>query len=73
MIEWEGHAADHKPGWMHPAVFVLTAGCYSYDMEVRRLGTGSTSQQQLWTAAADAGRWLGKALQWLQAKWASSS
>jgi hypothetical protein len=42
VLDWEGFdkEARARPGWMHPAVFVLTAACYSWDMEVRRLGRG---------------------------------
>jgi hypothetical protein len=66
VVEWEGHEAQHKPGWMHPAVFVLTAGCYSYDMEVRRhAGPGASALQE---RAADWGRQLGQALEWLRLK-----
>lgn len=37
LMEWEGFNTQHRPGWMHPAVFVLTAAFYSADMEARRL------------------------------------
>jgi hypothetical protein len=67
VVEWEGHEAQHKSGWMHPAVFVLTAGCYSYDMELRRHawpGSGALQER-----AAEWGRRVGHALQWLRSKW----
>ncbi|KAF6266656.1 hypothetical protein COO60DRAFT_1623446 [Scenedesmus sp. NREL 46B-D3] len=52
VVEWEGHEAQHKPGWMHPAVFVLTAGCYSSDMEERRhAGMGDGSSTNITSAA----------------------
>jgi hypothetical protein len=67
VVEWEGHEAQQRSGWMHPAVFVLTAGCYSYDMEQRRhAARGSSAMQE---RAAEWGRQVGQALQWLQSKW----
>lgn len=67
VVEWEGHEAQHKSGWMHPAVFVLTAGCYSYDMEARRFAEPGMSALQ--ERAEEWGRQLGQALQWLRSKW----
>jgi hypothetical protein len=67
VVEWEGHEAQQKSGWMHPAVFVLTAGCYSYDIEARRqAGQGVNVMQE---KAAEWGRQLGQVLQWLRSKW----
>lgn len=36
-MEWEGFGTQHRPGWMHPAVYVLTAAYYTYDIEARSL------------------------------------
>jgi hypothetical protein len=36
-MESEGFNTQHRPGWMHPAVFVLTAAYYTRDIEARRL------------------------------------
>lgn len=36
-MECEGFNMQHRPGWMHPAVFVLTAAYYTRDIEARRL------------------------------------
>lgn len=46
MLEWEGFEARQRPGWLHPAVYVLTAACYTYDMERRRL----TRMSDTWLA-----------------------
>jgi hypothetical protein len=45
-MEWEGHQSETKPGWLHPAVYLLTAACYSAELEQR-------AQQR----AAARGRW----------------
>lgn len=54
-IEWEGFgAAQQRPGWLHPAVYVLTAACYSYDMECRRLKQRGASYEWLWQSGSQA-------------------
>jgi len=47
VLEWEGFDAQHRPGWLHPAVYLLTAAYYSYDMECRRLKRKSDTRQHL--------------------------
>lgn len=49
VLEWEGFDARERPGWMHPAVFVLTAGSYSWDMEARRLCRGQAGIAAWWS------------------------
>jgi hypothetical protein len=41
VLEHEGFDARDRPGWMHPAVYVLLAACYSADMEARAFGRGA--------------------------------
>jgi hypothetical protein len=37
VLEWEGFNTQHRPGWLHPAVYVMTAAYLSYDLERKRL------------------------------------
>lgn len=58
VLEWEGFDAQHKPGWLHPAVYVLTAACYSYDMERNRQSSGVVAAVK--TLQAWASKWRGE-------------
>jgi hypothetical protein len=52
LLEWEGFGTQHRPGWLHPAVYVLTSAYYSYDIEARRLSGTTGALQEWWDRAA---------------------
>ena len=35
-VEWEGYDKSTRPGWLNPAIYLLIASCYSYELEVQR-------------------------------------
>lgn len=75
-MEWEGFGrAQQRPGWLHPAVYVLTAACYSYDIERRRMqpgarGVAQERLMQLRSQTAWAASWAWSACRGLVARFA---
>eukprot|EP00879_Flechtneria_rotunda_P020746 GHRR01021836.1.p1 GENE.GHRR01021836.1~~GHRR01021836.1.p1 ORF type:complete len:703 (+),score=305.32 GHRR01021836.1:429-2537(+) len=65
VIEWEGYKHRQRSGWLHPALYVLVAGCYSIELEAKRLAGASP----MWEKAQKFGTRLSQLKHHLQSRW----